>query len=77
MKTIWHVSSEEEGEIEGMFTEEGDLLGMWCSNDACWRNEYFSDFMEELGIEVKDDWEDPFYVELKEKLEERARELWG
>jgi hypothetical protein len=77
MKTIWHVSSEDEGEIEGIFDENGELLGMWCCNDAHWRNEYFSPFMKGLGIEVKTNWRDPIYQEMKQKLEEHARSMWG
>ena len=40
------------GEIEGMFDEDLNLIGTWCSNDAHWRNEYFSPFMKNIGIEV-------------------------
>jgi hypothetical protein len=77
MKRVWYVSSEEEGEVEGMFTEDGELLDIWACNDASWRNEYFSGFLEKLGIEVKGYSNDPYYSELKEKLEAAAREMWG
>jgi hypothetical protein len=51
MKTIrWVIVDDHE--VEGMFSEDGELLGAWCLNDADWRQEYFSGFMETIGIEV-------------------------
>ena len=35
-----------------MFTIAGRCVGWWSNDDANWRNEYFSPFMQELGIEV-------------------------
>lgn len=52
MRTIKYVYTEEYGEIEGMFDENDELLGAWSCNDANWRDEYFSEFMEKLGIKV-------------------------
>ena len=52
MKTIYHIFSEKLGEWDAMFDEDDKLLGYWHCNDAHWRNEYFSGFMAELGIEV-------------------------
>lgn len=51
MQKIFIVYVEEEGEIEGAFDEEGNLLHWWCCNDASWRNEYFSPLMKQLGYE--------------------------
>jgi hypothetical protein len=43
------------GEVEGMFDyETGELLGWWSSNDGHWRTEYFSGFMQQLGIKEVD-----------------------
>lgn len=53
---------------EGMFNEDGELLGYWHENDACWRGEYFNPVLKKLGITVEysDD------VDLVEKLERKA-----
>jgi hypothetical protein len=52
MKTIYNVAvcDDEIGEVEGMFTQGGLLLGFWPQNDATWREEYFNGFLEALGI---------------------------
>lgn len=55
MKTIYHVYSDSDGEIEGMFDADGNMLGAWCCNDGLWRGEYFDPFLRKLGIEVKYD----------------------
>jgi hypothetical protein len=59
--TIYHVYDCEHGEIEGMFSEDGKLLGAWCTNDGKWRGEYFDGFLQTLDIQVKylDDEKDP------------------
>lgn len=72
MRTLYHAYSEEHGECEAMFSESGDLLGIWSCNDATWRNEYFRDFMEALGFEVKS-----APPELVDKLEATAKDYWG
>jgi hypothetical protein len=51
---IVFVEDEEVGEVQGMFDMEGNLLGAWSDNDASWRNEYFSPFLEKLGIIVEE-----------------------
>lgn len=48
------------GEVEGIFDEHGILIDSWWSNDANWRNEYFSGFLAKLGI-----WCDRLPAELK------------
>jgi hypothetical protein len=55
-----------------MFSETGELLGIWSCNDATWRNEYFSDFMEALGFKVEN-----ASPELVDKLIATAKEYWG
>jgi len=59
MKTLFLVYMEDEelGEAEGMFDEEGTLLGTWACNDGDWRPEYFNEFMGKLGynVEVSED----------------------
>jgi hypothetical protein len=55
---IYHIFDEggdDEGEIEGMFNKDGELLGGWCLNDGNWRGEYMNGFLAALGIEVVDD----------------------
>jgi hypothetical protein len=37
-------------DIEGMLTEDGELLAKWNISDAYWSNSYFSELMEKLGI---------------------------
>ncbi len=53
MKIVYYMWDGEYGEIEGMFDEQGELIGSWHSNDAHWRQEYFGKFMRNLGVEVK------------------------
>lgn len=78
MKTIWWVYAEDEhaGEIEGMFTDEGECLGLWQVNDASWRNEYFSPFMKRLAINVKEA-SGKKEKELVKKLAKEAQDCWG
>lgn len=56
---IYHIYDEGDdenyGETEGMFSEEGELLGGWCLNDAHWRGEYMNGFLQSLNIEVVKD----------------------
>ena len=52
MKTIYHIYSDKDGECQGMFDESEVYLDGWFCDDANWRNEYFSGFMEKLGLNV-------------------------
>ena len=54
MKKLYFVSDcdNELGEIGGVLDEKGKVLDCWSLNDADWRNEYFSGFMEKVGIEA-------------------------
>lgn len=70
-KTVYYAQTEEVGEVEGMFDEDGELLGMWSCNDACWQNEYFSEFLDKLGVYVVED------GRFDDKLEKIAEEMWG
>jgi hypothetical protein len=72
MRKLYIAYTEEVGEVEGIFDQDGTMLDFWSCNDATWRNEYFSPFMERLGfdVDVAPDW-------MVKKLEEAARELWG
>lgn len=72
MKTIYRAFSEEAGEVEGMFDENGELLGIWSCNDASWRNEYFSPFMKRLGITIE-----RATPEMEQRLYDKANEMWG
>ena len=48
-----HVEGDSDlGEVEGMFSEEGELLGAWCLNDAQYRVEYMNGFLAALGFDV-------------------------
>lgn len=62
----------EDYEAEGMYSESGELLGFWSCNDACWRNEYFSPFLEAVGIEIVIAPQNLQYA-----LFDRCKELWG
>ena len=72
LTTLYHVFSEDFN-CEGMFTEKGELLDWWFDNDATWRNEYFSGFMEKLGFEVKHPKEGSMKVLMEAALEEQAQ----
>lgn len=67
MKRVYltYVCDDKVGEVEGAFAEDGELLGCWSNNDACWRDEYFSPFMEKLGVETI--WVDEFNDEKRFK----------
>lgn len=69
MKTLYFVYDEQEGEVEGMFDTQGTLLGTWCCNDASWRDEYFSGFMEQLGFKV--------VYSTQAKLVKKLRKAWA
>jgi hypothetical protein len=73
MLTIYYSSicSDAAGEVEGMFSEDGVLFGMWASNDANWRNEYFSGFMKAIGVVVDTS------GKFDDLLERLAIEQWG
>lgn len=51
MQVIYHLY-DGKYEIEGMFSQQGNIIGCWSLNDACWRNEYFEGFLNELGYQV-------------------------
>lgn len=70
MKTVYHVYCEDY-ECEGMFSEDGKLLGMWSCNDGNWRDEYFNGFLRELDISI----ERGFHLE--DALKAKAEEWWG
>ena len=63
-----YIEDDDVGEVEGMFLDDGTMLGTWCCNDASWRSEYFNGFMEALGVQVvnSDD----------ESLEEKLKAHW-
>lgn len=65
MKKVYLVSIEDLA--EGMFDDKGKLIDYWHANDADWRIEYFSGFMEWAGIEV--------IVSRDIKLERKLRKL--
>lgn len=69
LRTIKHVylCDDDTGEVEGMFDENGKLLGAWSCNDGSWRGEYFDNFLLELGIKVE-------YPDDNEKLKEKLKE---
>ena len=73
MKTIYAVYTDRLGECEAIFDEKDNLLGAWSNNDACWRGEYFSPFMEELGIKVVD--KEPTEKQLKIMAKHFGQEL--
>lgn len=54
MKTVYIVFSEELGEVEGVFDAKDNLIDSWSCNDAVFRIEYFSRFLNKLGVHVVD-----------------------
>lgn len=78
MKTIYNVYSEGDGdyEVEGMFDEDGNALGMWSCSDARWEGEYFDGFLEALGIKVEYDMtgRSTKFKKLRKKLDEWAEQ---
>ncbi len=72
-KIIHLVTTERIGEVQGFFDDDGKLLGLWTCNDANWRNEYFSPFMEELGFIIETHYSDVW----EENLIEAAKTAWG
>lgn len=69
LTTVYIVSTDKWGEIQGAFDEDGHLLGYWYDNDACFRTEYFRDFLGKVGIEVLDNHDS----KLEKKLIKRAK----
>lgn len=53
LKTLYLISDESCGEIEGIFDTKGKLLGGWDRIDAVWREENFAGLMAKLGYSVK------------------------
>jgi hypothetical protein len=51
MPKIYHEESEEY-ESEAFYNEEGELLCMFCNNDAAWRAEYMDKILTGLGFEI-------------------------
>lgn len=74
MKKIYflYLCDDDVGEVEGMFDEQGEMLGNWCCNDATWRGEYFNGFIESLGYEVISD----IPEDLEPKLEAALKAVW-
>jgi hypothetical protein len=68
MKKIYHVQCDAM-EVEGMFDEDGKLLGAWCLNHANWRGEYFNSFMKATGIKVVKSSKKEYVAELQKFLE--------
>lgn len=64
------------GEIEGVFNHERELLSYWSSNDADFREEYYSELFEKLGYSL-DCVPGPVYEELQNRLWKQAIEDQG
>jgi hypothetical protein len=43
---------DDDGEMEGMFDDQGELLAGWLMDDAHWRSEYMNGLLEALGHEI-------------------------
>lgn len=61
------------GEVEGVFDSNKELLSYWSSNDADFRQEYYSELFEKLGY-LLDVVPSHDYEELQHKLWRRAIE---
>lgn len=55
MKTLilYSVEDDDLGEAQGMFLEDGTLLGAWLRDDADWRSEYLDPFMQKLDFKIR------------------------
>lgn len=53
--------SDDVGEVEGAFDQDGTLLDWWSANDAYWRHEYFGGFLARLGFDTSG--ENPEWLE--------------
>ena len=54
MKKIYHIYTEENGEMEWFFDEDYKVITYWWINDATWRSEYMGGLLEHCGAEVVD-----------------------
>jgi len=54
MKIVYFVDFYEDdiGSVQGMIMD-GKLIGTWMCNDANWREEYFSEFIQNLGFHIE------------------------
>jgi hypothetical protein len=73
MKPIYCIYADN---YEAMFDMNGKLLSYWHENDATWRDEYFADFVAQLGVEVvRPRKGHPVYKKLVGKLKEEVARL--
>ncbi len=70
MRPLYYATSDE-CEAQAIFDKDGTLLGLWALNDATWRNEYFSGFMEKLGFQIEYD------SSLEYAVTQAAEDMWG
>lgn len=62
MKILRVVFTEQIGEVEGIFDEDGNMLGTWDCNDVQFREEYYNPFLKKLGFKVVRKNDDKFLV---------------
>lgn len=62
MKKVYHIFTEENGEMDWFFTEDGEVVAYWWCNDANWRGEYMGALVEFFGGSVS---KAPFKLEKK------------
>jgi len=67
MKTLFLVQIPH---YEAIFDDSDELLGSWHENDACWRNEFYQELMQNLGYRVASK---PASMEMKRKIKAK----WG
>jgi hypothetical protein len=71
------IEDDEVGEVEGVFDASNKLLDFWALNDANWRSEYFSGFMEKLGFKTNYRLSASAYKKLQKALKAAAKEAYG
>lgn len=72
VKKIWieDICTDEVGEVQGAFDDDGNLLHIWCTNDGDWRHEYFNPIFTALGYHVHSG-------RFEDELFAKAKKLWG
>jgi hypothetical protein len=52
MRTIYHIFTEENGEMDWFLDENYNVITYWWCNDAHWRGEYMGDLIRHFGAQI-------------------------
>jgi hypothetical protein len=75
VKVVHFVYADKNGECEGLFDADFNLIYFWSCNDATWRSEYFAGVLEYLGA-TEGDPSDAEYDTMVGKLNDATKEAW-